>query len=258
MKKSRKATSKKVVKILLILLLLYILGTIMFVSVFPRIYLSHKYNTKLSDYKVYDYFPGYFVYDINYWDVVWHESQLVYEAKDDGRIFKVDFMNFQYYDAYQMKEVSEWLIDELKNNVDENIDMVNVSDATVYGIYNEEKDKYKNIVWTKDNVNEIIKAGRISEIFIKTDDIEQYLENPNVSNTVTYYNSNNKNEKFDEYISSFKKKYYDLYHLNDVTIYLHESDLTAHIHFGYGYYGFDLNELSNFEKKYMIIEKCYD
>lgn len=258
MKKSKKTIYKKIGKILLIVLLLYILGTIMFVSVFPRIYLANKYDTKMSDYKVYDYCPGNFHFDIDYWAVVWHDSYLVYEAKDDGRIFNVKFMNFRYYDAYQMKEVSEWITEELQNNVDKNIDMVNIHDTAVYGIYDKEKDKYKNVVWTKDNVNEIIKAGRTSEIFIKTDDIEQYLENPNVSNTATYYNSNNTNKKFNAYINNFKKRYYDLYHLNDVTIYLHETDLTAYIHFGYGCYGFDLNGLSSFEKKYMIIEKCYD
>lgn len=77
--------------------------------------------------------------NIDYWAVVWHDSYLVYKAKDDGRIFNVKFMNFRYYDAYQMKEVSEWLTDELKNTVDENIDMVNIRDTAVYGIYDEEK-----------------------------------------------------------------------------------------------------------------------
>ena len=169
--------TKKIGIVFLIALLLYVIMTILFVSVFPRIYLANKYDTKMSDYKVYDYCPGNFHYDIDYWAVVWHDSYLVYEAKDDGRIFNVKFMNFQYYDAYQMKEVSEWITEELQNNVDKNIDMVNIHDTAVYGIYNEEKDKYKNVVWTKDNVNEIIKAGRTSEIFIKTDDIQQYLLN---------------------------------------------------------------------------------
>ena len=36
-------------------------------------------------------------------------------------------MNFNYYDAYQMKEVSEWITKELQDNVDKNIDVVNMS-----------------------------------------------------------------------------------------------------------------------------------
>lgn len=78
----------------------------------------------MNDYKVYNYYLGNFHFDIGHLAVAWHDSYLVYEIKDDGHIFNVKFMNFQYYDAYQMKEVSEWLTDELKNNVDENINMV--------------------------------------------------------------------------------------------------------------------------------------
>ena len=47
MKKSKKSIYKKVGKILLIVLLLYILGTIMFVSIFPRIYLANKYEVSI-------------------------------------------------------------------------------------------------------------------------------------------------------------------------------------------------------------------
>lgn len=256
MKKSKKSIYKKIGKILLILLLLYILGTIIFISVFPRIYLSNKYDTKFNDYKVVDYQPGYLAYDINYWKVIWHDSQLVYEFKKDGRNFKVKFMNFNYYDAYQMKEVSEWITKELQYNVDKNIDVVNISADVVYGIYNAEKDQYKNVIWTKDNVNEIIQSGRIGDIFIKSNDIEQYLENPNVSNTTNYYNSNNTNKKFNEYINDLKKRYYDLYHANNTAIYLHNNDLT--IHFGYDFYGIDLNKVSYAEKSCMIVEKYYD
>ena len=191
--------TKKIGIAFLIALLLYVIMTILFVSVFPRIYLANKYDTKMSDYKVYDYLPGNFHYDIDYWTVVWHDSYLVYEAKDDGRIFSVKFMNFRYYDAYQMKEVSEWITEELQNNVDENIDMVNIHDTAVYGIYNEEKDKYKNVVWTKDNVGEIIRTGRIGAVFIKIDDIQQYLLND--STEITYYNFGNTNSNLDEYIS---------------------------------------------------------
>lgn len=253
MKKSKKSIYKKIGKILLILLLLYILGTIIFISVFPRIYLSNKYDTKMSDYKVYDYCPGNFHYDIDYWAVVWHDSYLVYEAKDDGRIFNVKFMNFQYYDAYQMKEVSEWITEELQNNVDKNIDMVNIHDTAVYGIYNEEKDKYKNVVWTKDNVNEIIKAGRTSEIFIKTDDIQQYLLNDSAE--VTYYNSGNTNSNFDEYISDIRNKFNDKYKSDYSTLYLHEPKFPTFS--GYSFYGIDINKITYKQMKYMIVDEIY-
>lgn len=253
MKKSKKSIYKKVGKILLIVLLLYILGTIMFVSVFPRIYLANKYDTKMSDYKVYDYCPGNFHFDIDYWAVVWHDSYLVYEAKDDGRIFNVKFMNFRYYDAYQMKEVSEWITEELQNNVDENIDMVNIRDTAVYGIYDEEKDKYKNVVWTKDNVGEIIRTGRIGAVFIKIDDIQQYLLNNSAE--ITYYNSGNTNSNFDEYISDIRNKFNDKYKSDYSTLYLHEPKFPTFS--GCSFYGIDINEITYKQMKYMIVDEIY-
>lgn len=253
MKKSKKTIYKKIGKILLIVLLLYILGTIMFVSIFPRIYLANKYDTKMSDYKVYDYCPGNFHFDIDYWAVVWHDSYLVYEAKDDGRIFNVKFMNFRYYDAYQMKEVSEWITEELQNNVDKNIDMVNIHDTAVYGIYNEEKDKYKNVVWTKDNVGEIIRTGRIGAVFIKIDDIQQYLLNNSAE--ITYYNSGNTNSNFDEYMSDIRNKFNDKYKSDYSTLYLHEPKFPTFS--GCSFYGIDINEITYKQMKYMIVDEIY-
>ncbi len=211
--------TKKIGIVFLIALLLYVIMTILFVSVFPRIYLANKYDTKMSDYKVYDYCPGNFHYDIDYWAVVWHDSYLVYKAKDDGRIFNVKFMNFRYYDAYQMKEVSEWLTDELKNTVDENIDMVNIRDTAVYGIYNEEKDKYKNVVWTKDNVGEIIKAGRTGEIFIKTDDINRYInESRNENKYTDSLYGYDMNSKFRDYMAKLDAVFVEKYHDDNIHI----------------------------------------
>lgn len=253
MKKSKKTIYKKIGKILLIVLLLYILGTIMFVSVFPRIYLANKYDTKMSDYKVYDYCPGNFHFDIDYWAVVWHDSYLVYEAKDDGRIFNVKFMNFRYYDAYQMKEVSEWITEELQNNVDKNIDMVNIHDTAVYGIYDKEKDKYKNVVWTKDNVGEIIRTGRIGAVFIKIDDIQQYLLNNSAE--ITYYNSGNTNSNFDEYMSDIRNKFNDKYKSDYSTLYLHEPKFPTFS--GCSFYGININEITYKQMKYMIVDEIY-
>lgn len=245
--------AKKIGIVFLIALLLYVIMTILFVSVFPRIYLANKYDTKMSDYKVYDYLPGNFHYDIDYWTVVWHDSYLVYEAKDDGRIFNVKFMNFRYYDAYQMKEVSEWITEELQNNVDENIDMVNIHDTAVYGIYDEEKDKYKNVVWTKDNVGEIIRTGRIGAVFIKIDDIQQYLLND--STEITYYNFGNTNSNLDEYISDIRNKFNDKYKSNYSTLYLHESKFPTFS--GCSFYGIDINEITYKQMKYMIVDEIY-
>lgn len=245
--------TKKIGIVFLIALLLYVIMTILFVSVFPRIYLANKYDTKMSDYKVYDYLPGNFHYDIDYWTVVWHDSYLVYEAKDDGRIFNVKFMNFRYYDAYQMKEVSEWITEELQNNVDENIDMVNIHDTAVYGIYDEEKDKYKNVVWTKDNVGEIIRTGRIGAVFIKIDDIQQYLLND--STEITYYNFGNTNSNLDEYISDIRNKFNDKYKSNYSTLYLHEPKFPTFS--GCSFYGIDINEITYKQKKYMIVDEIY-
>lgn len=245
--------TKKIGIVFLIALLLYVIMTILFVSVFPRIYLANKYDTKMSDYKVYDYLPGNFHYDIDYWTVVWHDSYLVYEAKDDGRIFNVKFMNFRYYDAYQMKEVSEWITEELQNNVDENIDMVNIHDTAVYGIYDEEKDKYKNVVWTKDNVGEIIRTGRIGAVFIKIDDIQQYLLNNSAE--ITYYNSGNTNSNFDEYMSDIRNKFNDKYKSDYSTLYLHEPKFPTFS--GCSFYGIDINEITYKQMKYMIVDEIY-
>lgn len=253
MGKSKKIVLKRIGMISLILLSLYIIGTILFVSFFPRIYLANKYDTKMSDYKVCDYYPGHFAYDINYWDVVWHDSHLVYEAKDDGRIFKVKFINFQYYDAYQMKEVSQWITEELQNNVDKNIDMVNIRDTAVYGIYDEEKDKYKNVVWTKDNVSEIIKAGRISDVFIKTNNIKQYLNETRNENKHTdslyYYDMN---DEFKEYMIKLdviliKKYNNDSFHIN-----FHQNELPE-CNAYYGFYGVDLNKSGKYEGSFVNV-----
>ena len=245
--------AKKIGIVFLIALILYIFITMLFVSIFPRIYLANKYDTKMSDYKVYDYCPGNFHFDIDYWAVVWHDSYLVYEAKDDGRIFNVKFMNFRYYDAYQMKEVSEWITEELQNNVDKNIDMVNIHDTAVYGIYDEEKDKYKNVVWTKDNVGEIIRTGRIGAVFIKIDDIQQYLLNNSAE--ITYYNSGNTNSNFDEYMSDIRNKFNDKYKSDYSTLYLHEPKFPTFS--GCSFYGIDINEITYKQMKYMIVDEIY-
>ena len=141
----------------------------------------------------------------------------------------------------------------MQNNVDENIDMVNIHDTAVYGIYDEEKDKYKNVVWTKDNVNEIIKAGRTGEIFIKTNDIQQYLLNNSVE--ITYYNSGNTNSNFDEYMSDIRNKFNDKYKSDYSTLYLHEPKFPTFS--GYGFYGIDINEITYEQMKYIIVDEIY-
>ena len=252
--------TKKIGIVFLIALLLYVIMTILFVSVFPRIYLANKYDTKMSDYKVYDYCPGNFHYDIDYWAVVWHDSYLVYKAKDDGRIFNVKFMNFRYYDAYQMKEVSEWLTDELKNTVDENIDIVNIRDTAVYGIYDEEKDKYKNVVWTKDNVGEIIKAGRTGEIFIKTDDINRYInESRNENKYTDSLYGYDMNSKFRDYMAKLDAVFVEKYHDDNIHIVLHQNELPGCKSY-YGFYGIDLNEFDKYAGEFVNInlEDNYD
>ena len=152
-----------------------------------------------------------------------------------------------------MKEVSEWITEELKNNVDENIDMVNIHDTAVYGIYDKEKDKYKNVVWTKDNVSEIIKAGRIGAVFIKIDDIQQYLLNNSAE--ITYYNSGNTNSNFDEYMSDIRNKFNDKYKSDYSTLYLHEPKFPTHS--GCSFYGIDINEITYKQMKYIIVDEIY-
>ncbi|MDD6603564.1 MAG: hypothetical protein PUE73_04440 [Eubacteriales bacterium] len=251
MGKSKKTVLKRIGMISLILLSLYIIGTILFVSFFPRIYLANKYDTKMSDYKVYDYCPGNFHFDIDYWAVVWHDSYLVYEAKDDGRIFNVKFMNFRYYDAYQMNDVEQWLVEILQERIDENIDVVNIGANSVYGIYDQKNGHYKNVLWTKNNVDEILIREMINGIFIKDDNIEDYLENPNVLEITTYYNYGNTNAYFDEYIKDLNNKLYKNYQTRNIKIYLHKTELTMYD--GNINCGVNLNELTELEKKYIII-----
>lgn len=244
-------------KFIIVVLLLYIITTVLFVSVFPKIYLSHKYDTKFSDYKIAEYHPGYFAYDINYWDVVWHDSQLVYEFNKNGRKFLVEFMDFNYYDSYQMKDVSEWLTKELQYNVDKNIDMVNVGGTATYGIYNKEKDRYKNVVWTKDNVNEIIKAGKIDKVFIKTNNIGQYIDETRNKNK--YTNSlfaGDMNSKFKDYMAKLGATFIKEYNNNSFNIILHQNKLPECDAY-YRVYGIDLNKWGKYEGNFVKVNLEY-
>lgn len=244
-------------KFVIIVFLLYIITTILFVSVFPKIYLSHKYDTKFSDYKIAEYHPGYFAYDINYWDVVWHDSQLVYEFNKNGRKFIVEFMDFNYYDSYQMKDVSEWITNELQYNVDKNIDMVNVGAAATYGIYDKEKDRYKNVVWTKNNVNEIIKAGKAGKVFIKTNNIGQYIDETRNKNK--YTNSlfaGDMNSKFNNYMTELGTAFIKEYNNSSFNIILHQNELPE-CNAYYRVYGIDLNKWGKYEGSFVNVNLEY-
>lgn len=159
-----------------------------------------------------------------------------------------------------MKEVSEWLTDELKNTVDENIDMVNIRDTAVYGIYDEEKDKYKNVVWTKDNVGEIIKAGRTGEIFIKTDDINRYInESRNENKYTDSLYGYDMNSKFRDYMAKLDAVFVEKYHDDNIHIVLHQNELPGCKSY-YGFYGIDLNEFDKYAGEFVNInlEDNYD
>ena len=100
---------KKGIKVFGILIFAVVLTTFLYVFVFPKIYLAHKYDTKMSDYKVERFTPGYFMYDIDYWAVKWHNPR--WTVKTKKRRFNVINLYAHLYDDYQMEEVENWAVE---------------------------------------------------------------------------------------------------------------------------------------------------
>ena len=230
---------KKVLKTVLILMVTVIVLTFAFVCVFPKIYLAHKYDTKMSDYKVIDYVPNHLAYDLG-GGFYGEDGRLVYEYKVNGRQFEVDFFDFQYYDSYQMEDVEIWFVEDFKENIDENIDFVDIGSGTVYGVYDWDKEKYQNIVWTRNNINMLVKSLRWDDIYIKTDEIDKYIKTKSFSGIKNYNAFFDTNEKYDDYINEFIKRFYYVYNVKynslEEKIVLHKYDLP----FEYNYCSYEI------------------
>lgn len=245
---------KKTIKIIIIILIAIFVATIMFVFVLPKIYLARKYDTKMNDYRVERFTPGYFMYDVDYWKIKWHETELIYERKDNNRLFKVDFFNFSFYDSYQREDVEEWITEELKENIDKNIDYVYIGHNTVYGIYDDKNDKYTNVVWKRDNIDNILNNSINLDIYILCEDFEKYLINPNNLQT---YNLNNINKYGYNYLANIKNKLETNYNSDLPNIYLHKYKLTLekdkYNYFPKMVFGVE-NSISNKNKELYVIK----
>ena len=247
---------KKGIKVFGILIFAVVLTTFLYVCVLPKIYLAHKYHTKITDYKVVEYFPDFLSYDLG-GGFYWEEGGLIYEYKVNGREFEVDFFDFQYYDSYQMEDVEKWLVDEFKKNVDENIDFVDVASTTVYGIFDKDKEKYKNVVWTRDNIGELIKGELFGNVYIKTENVEKYIKTKSFSST-NYYNAYfDTNEEYKTYTDNILDNFFINYNikndeLNSLSerIVIHENDLPFRSN--YCAYKIDLYELPKDIEKNII------
>lgn len=149
---------KKRLKILLIVLAAVIISVLAFIYVLPKMYLAHKYDTKTSDYKIVDFSPAGFRYDLAS-GFEWYNPK--WELKHDGRDFNVVMLGVRLYDDYQLEDVEKWLIEELQTNIDKNISFVIIGSSLVFGIFDENNDvlgDYKNIVWTRNNIKLLLKS----------------------------------------------------------------------------------------------------
>ena len=247
---------KRIFKIFGILIFVVTVTTFLYVFVFPKIYLSHKYDTKMSDYKLVHYSPNHLAYDLG-GGFFWEDGVMIYEYKPNKREFEVDFFNFQYYDAYQIADVEKWLLEDFKKNIDENIDLVGIGSGTVYGIFDKDKGKYKNVVWTRDNIGELLKGERFGYIYVKKGNFEEYLINSNFNEVDDYYNNFNVNEKYNAYIEGVYNKLIDTYNLEEdkdepleKRFVLHKYDLP--IMQSFDSYDVDMNSLTSEQQDYLI------
>ena len=247
---------KKALKILIILLTAAIVSTFVFICVLPKIYLAHKYHTKMTDYKVVEFFPDYISYDLG-GGLYWEDGGLIYEYKINGRQFEVDFFDFQFYDAYQMEDVEKWLVEDFKKNIDRNIDLVGISSGTVYGAFDKDTEKYKNIVWTRDNINELLKGECFGYIYIKKDNFEEYLINTNFQEVDDYYNNFNVNDKYKAYIENVYNKLIATYNLEEDKYKSLKTRFVLHkyvlpIISSFDSYEVDMNSLTSEQQNYLI------
>lgn len=182
-------------KVFLIVLATIALSFIMFICVAPKVYLACKYDTKITEYKMKSFTPGFFIYDLNFWEIIWHEPYWKFEYQ--GRTFFVVFDGCELLDDYQLEDVEEMLLEELQENINEHICYVHINSRNVFGVHNDLDstfnyyfNNYKNVVWTKENVGEIMKD-------IEHPDIYYYYEDTSISEELSIEFTNDL-EKIDE------------------------------------------------------------
>ena len=168
---------KKVISIILGIISIAVISTIAFVWVFPKIYLARKYDTKMNDYRVESFTPGYFMYDIDYWAVKWHNPR--WTVKTKNRKFNVIYLYAHLYDDYQMEDVEEWVVEEFKDKIDNNICFVGINSYNTFGLYNYDSNivHISNTLWTKENISSFI--SNLEQPLI-------YLENTDVNSSQLY------------------------------------------------------------------------
>ncbi|MBR2134124.1 MAG: hypothetical protein IJ851_05370 [Eubacterium sp.] len=187
-------------KVFLIVLATIALSFIMFICVAPKVYLACKYDTKITEYKMKSFTPGFFIYDLNFWSIVWHEPYWKFECQ--GRTFFVVFTEGELLDDYQLEDVEKMLVEELQENINEHICYVQLSSYHIFGLYNDFDstfnyyfNNYKNVVWTKENVGEIMKE-------IEHPDVYFYYEDPSSSEELSIELTNDL-KKMDERYDRF-------------------------------------------------------
>lgn len=238
------------------MIVLIVFFSLICVCVLPKIYLAHKYHTKITDYKVVEYFPDFLSYDLG-GGFYLEDGGLIYEYKVNGRQFEVDFFDFQFYDAYQMEDVEKWIVEELQENIDENISFVDIGSGTVYGVYDRDKEKYQNIVWTRNNIDMLIKGLRWDNIYIKTDEIEKYIRTKSFSGIKNYNAFFDTNDQYNDYIAEVIKRFYNVYNVKNIEennleerIVLHKYDLPSE--YNYCSYNIKIDGLTEQQEKYII------
>lgn len=156
---------KKVLKTVSIIMAAVIVSVFTFIFVVPKVYLAHKYDTKITDYKVEKFYPGYFMYDIDFWATKWHNTK--WDIKTKNGNFKVIISHQCLYDDYQRNEIEQWILEELQKKINKNICCIPISSSDIYGKYDSEREfkekpyfkiiKEKNKVWKEDEIDELIK-----------------------------------------------------------------------------------------------------
>lgn len=162
-------------KVFLIVLATIALSFIMFICVAPKVYLACKYDTKITEYKMKSFTPGFFIYDLSFWRIIWHEPYWKFECQ--GRTFFVVFTEGELLDDYQLEDVEKMLVEELQENINEHICYVDIASNDVFGIWNDSDstfsyyfNNYKNVVWTKDNIGDLVKNVNHPDVYFYYED----------------------------------------------------------------------------------------
>lgn len=97
-------------------------------------YLVNKYDKEKECYKIIRYYPRYIVNNTsstsNLFEFYFTNEKWLIET--NNRAFFVEKIQGNYYDNYQLEDISKWCKSYLQNNVDENIVGMEVSTKLIY------------------------------------------------------------------------------------------------------------------------------